>query len=88
MRFTVLRSKKLFHVRFVTNNINLSIVNYMPATRQWEIQFNVWDASTLFFLATFKGLKTWFELLRVKLCRNDLRGNKNYMYFELARGSS
>ena len=28
MHFTVLRSKKLFHVRFVTNNINLSIVNY------------------------------------------------------------
>ena len=31
-------------------------------------------------------LKTWFELSRVKLYRNDLRGNKNY--FELAGGSS
>ena len=53
MHFTVLRSKKLFHVRFVTNNINLSIVNYMPTTRQWEIQFNVWDASRLFFFGNF-----------------------------------
>ena len=31
-------------------------------------------------------LKTWFELSRVKLYGNDLRGNKNY--FELAGGSS
>ena len=29
--------------------------------------------------------KTWFELSRVKLCRNDLKGNKNY--FELVGGS-
>ena len=29
---------------------------------------------------------TWFELSRVKLYRNELRGNKNY--FELAGGSS
>ena len=28
----------------------------------------------------------WFELSRVKLCRNVLKGNKNY--FELAGGSS
>ena len=27
-------------------------------------------------------LKTWFELTKVKLHRNDLKGNKNY--FELA----
>ena len=32
------------------------------------------------------ALKTWFELSRVKLYRNDLRGNKNY--FDLAGGSS
>ena len=31
-------------------------------------------------------LKTWFEYWRVKLCRNDLKGNKNY--FELAGGLS
>ena len=29
---------------------------------------------------------TWFKLLRVKLYRNDPKGNKNY--FELAGGSS
>ena len=31
--------------------------------------------------------KTWFELSRVKLCRNDVKGNKTD-YFELAVGSS
>ena len=31
-------------------------------------------------------LITWFELSRVKLYRNDLKGNKDY--FELAGGSS
>ena len=31
-------------------------------------------------------LITWFELSRVKLYRNELKGNKNY--FELAGGSS
>ena len=31
-------------------------------------------------------LQAWFELSRVKLYRNDLRGNENY--FELAGGSS
>ena len=31
-------------------------------------------------------LKTWFEYWRVRLCRNDLKGNKNY--FELAGGLS
>ena len=30
--------------------------------------------------------KTWFELLRVKLYRNDLKGNKNY--FKLGEGLS
>ena len=37
------------------------------------------------FFPTCHALKTWFELSRVKLSRNDLRGNKNY--FELAGGS-
>ena len=48
-------------------------------------KFNVSDASRL-FLSDFHGLLTWFELSRVKLYTNDLRGNKNY--FELAGGSS
>ena len=38
------------------------------------------------FFADFSALKTCFEVSRVKLSRNDLRGNKNY--FELAGGSS
>ena len=28
--------------------------------------------------SNFHALKTWFELSRVKLYRNDLKGNKNY----------
>ena len=35
---------------------------------------------------TCHALKTWFELSRVKLYRNDLKGSKNY--FELAGASS
>ena len=59
----------------------------MPTTRQFNrnSKFNVLEASRLFF-PDFQGLKTWFELLRVKLYRNDLRENKNY--FELVGGSS
>ena len=38
MRFTVLRIK-LFYVRFLTNNIyQPQLENYVPKTRQWEIQ--------------------------------------------------
>ena len=33
-----------------------------------------------------RALKTWFELSRLKLYRNHLKGNKNY--FELAGDSS
>ena len=59
----------------------------MPTTRQFNrnSKFNVLETSRLFF-PDFQGLKTWFELLRVKLYRNDLRENKNY--FELVGGSS
>ena len=49
-------------------------------------KFNVSDASTLSVFPTFQGFKTWFELSRVKLYRNDLRGDKNY--FELTGDSS
>ena len=38
------------------------------------------------FFPTCHALITWFELSRVKLYRNELKGNKNY--FELAGGSS
>ena len=48
-------------------------------------KFNVSEVVHSFF-PTFEGLKTWFELSRVKLYRNDLKGNKNY--FELAGVSS
>ena len=40
---------------------------------------------TVFFPAR-QALITWLELSRVKLYRNDLKGNKNY--FEFAEGSS
>ena len=38
------------------------------------------------FFSTYHVLKTMFELSRIKLHRNDLKGKKNY--FELAEGSS
>ena len=43
---------------------------------------NVLSCCSLLF-PTNHELKTWFDLSRVKLYRNDLKGNKNY--FELAR---
>ena len=57
----------------------------MPTTRQFNrnSKFNVSEASRLFF-PDFQGLKTWFELLRVKLYRNDQKG-KQY-YFKLVEG--
>ena len=40
----------------------------------------------IFFFLTCHVLVTWFELSRVKLYRNYLKGNKDY--FELAEGLS
>ena len=50
------------------------------------------DIFSIFF-STCHALKTRFELSRVKLFRNDLKGNQNYLEFhsgrfELSRGSS
>ena len=33
----------------------------------------------LIYFSTCHGLKTWLELSRVKLCRSDLKENKNYL---------
>ena len=48
---------------------------------------------SVFLFSTCHALKTRCELSRVKLYKNDLKGNKNYFEFnsgrfELARGSS
>ena len=40
----------------------------------------------MLFFDLARANKTWFELSRVKLYRNDLKGNKKY--FELAGGSN
>ena len=45
------------------------------------------DIFSIFF-STCHALKTRFELSRVKLFRNDLKGNKNYLEFHIAGGSS
>ena len=54
----------------------------MATTRQWEIQNSMFGMPVDVFPPTFKGSKGYQGLSRVKLYRNDLRGNKNY--FELA----
>ena len=42
-------------------------------------KFNVSDYITLFYFLTCHALKTaWSQLSKVKLYRNDLKGNKNY----------
>ena len=52
-------------------------------------KFNVSDASRLFVFSSSEGLKTWFELSRVKIYRNDLRGKQKLLRvsgrFELSR---
>ena len=35
-----------------------------------------WTAVNSLLYSTFQALKTWFELSRIKLYRNDLKGNK------------
>ena len=82
MGFTVLRSKAVSH-RFVTNNIN----HHQETTCVQHVngKFGIHCFGRQ-YTATFYRLKTWFELSRVKLYINDLRGNKNY--FELAGSSS
>ena len=51
---------------------------------KYTVNSMCWTSVHCFFL-TCQALKTWFELSRVTLYRNDLKGNKNY--FELAGGS-
>ena len=51
----------------------------------FEINSIFWTSVHGFF-PTCHALITWIELSRVKLYRNELKGNKNY--FELAGGSS
>ena len=53
-------------------------------TAPWALNRNI----TVNQFFTCHALKTWFELLRVKLYRNDPKRNKNQYYFELKRGSS
>ena len=85
MRFTVLRSKAVSCYIFYKQH-KPPLVNYMPTTRQWKIQNSMFRTPVHCFFPTFQGFNTWFELSRVKLYRNDLRGNKNY--FELKGDSS
>ena len=49
-------------------------------TRLFLNKFIVLDVSTLFLFSNCQVLKMLFELLRVKLYRNDLKGNKKYFY--------
>ena len=76
MRFIVLESKAVSR-EICDKKHQPPIVNYMPTTRQWEIQNSMFGTSVGCFFPTLK---------RVKLYRNDPRGNINY--FELAGSSS
>ena len=91
MRFIVLRSNAVSR-QICDKKHQPPLVNNMPTTRQGKIQNSMfrtpvdWFFFCFFFSPTFQGLKSWFQLSRVKLYRNDQRGNKNY--FESAGGSS
>ena len=51
-----------------------------------KINSMFWTAVQFFLWLNCQVLKAWFELSRVNLYRNDLKGNKNY--FQLAGGLS
>lgn len=65
--------------------LNLKWSDIKEKTKNWHGCFydiksdNVADFSTLFFILTCCTLKTWFELSRVRLYRNDLQGNKTWL---------
>ena len=70
-------------IKFCDKQHQPPIVNYMPATRQWETQNSMFGTLVDFFSRLLRAQNV--VLSRVKLYRNDLRGNTNY--FELAGGS-
>ena len=79
MRFTVLSS----------NKISLHFINYMPTTRQWEIENQRFGRQyPVFFFSDFLSAQNMVRVIEGKFIsavyRNDLRGNKNY--FELTGG--
>ena len=86
MRFIVLRSNAVSR-QICDKQHQPPLVNYMPqqVNQKFKIQC-LGRQQIVFFPQTFQELKSWFELSRVKLYRNDQRGNKNY--FESAGGSS
>ena len=84
MRFTVLRSKAVSRWICDKQQQPPVLVNYVCITRQWDFKIQCFGRlGKLFFFPEFLALKTWFELSGVKLCGNDLRGLKNYMYVRL-----
>ena len=85
MRFTILRGEADSR-KICDKQHRPPLVSYMPTTRQWEIQNSMFRTLVDFSSRDFLRAQKWFELFRVKLYRNDLRGNKNY--FDLAGGSS
>ena len=88
-RYIDILTKKLSTKAWLINtmlNIVIWIGQYTVVLREIQcfgLQFTA-------FFTTCHALKTWFELSRVKLYRNGLKGNKNYFdrvsgRFELSR---
>ena len=82
MRFTVLRSKAI-HVG--SKKHPLLTISLPHVNGQFKIQCFSFRTQVHCF-SGFYGLKTWLKLPRVKLYRNELRGNKKHCErFELSR---
>ena len=92
-------TKKQHHVKLQAESFHLNghIIGLRPLTEAYRQRIHsCFERNSMFQTAVdhcvFFPLvmclinKTWLELSRVKLCRNDLKGNKNY--FKLAGGSS
>ena len=68
---------KLYHVGICGKQHKPPLVNYAYDSSMENSKFNVSDAAVSSPEFLIKGLKECFELPRVKLYRNDLKGNKN-----------
>ena len=92
MRFTVLRSNKSCFTLDLDKQHHPPLVNHMRTTRQWEIQNSMFQTPVDSLIPNFEGFKTWFELSRAKLYRNDLRvetkTTSSYREVRVFKGSS
>ena len=77
-KFNVSNASRLFFCPTFYNYRIYSINRPERLLNFWTLRVGAYSRLGAYSNKYGKGLKTWFELSRLKLYRNDLRGNKNY----------